>query len=170
MSKNLENLMLKRLASDVVSEAQEAESEILSNPKIFKKDLMDFLKTSKNLESQDQEKLLQKIVLLLGVMGERQALSCFYKLVLDDSRELEVRARVVRAISEIVDGRDVFDEAATDVFNDLVSSPKNLIRGFSAKIFVSLGGAWAGSMLNKLALDPDAWVRQKASEALIVQS
>ena len=160
-------MILEKLSSNNKQESQEAESEIMSNPSIFKKELLEYLNGS--TKDPNNSKALAKVILLLGVMRERQALKSYYKLVLCLDLSLELRARVIRAISEIVDSRDVFDESAIEIFESLAKSSENSIRGFSAKIFENLEGTWAMSKLNELSRDSDAWVRQKASEALAAQ-
>lgn len=144
------------LASADSKVVQEAESKLLSNSKPAEPLLIQAL---------NSEATASKAALLLGVMGARKSLPKLYELAQSDMK-VEEQAKIIRAIAEIIDGREAFDEAAMNLFLELAQSKSNLIRGFSAKLFASMGGMTAQSTLKKMQNDEDPWVRQKASDAL----
>lgn len=114
----------------------------------------------KSLQSKSAD--LGSIALALGAKKSRRALAPLYDLAVNGEVDVKERAKVIRAISEIVDGREAFDRAALNVFASLSLDESPLIRGFTAGVFRKIGGEKGRSLLNPLRSDPDSWVRQKA--------
>lgn len=102
------------------------------------------------------------IALALGVKKSRRALPALYEIAVDKGVDAKERAKIIRAISEIIDSREGFDRAALNVFSSLASDKSPLIRGFATGIFRKIGGETSRSLLQPLSTDPDPWVRQKA--------
>ena len=114
----------------------------------------------KSLSSKPKD--VGSIALKLGAKKNRRALSALYEIAADDKVDVKERAKVIRAISEIIDGREGFDLGAQKVFSSLSKDKSPLIRGFTAGIFQKIGGEMGRSLLKPLTSDSDPWVRQKA--------
>jgi HEAT repeat protein len=107
-----------------------------------------------------------RIALLLGAMKARDAIpEVLYRLSATGARASE-RASLVRALAEIIDGRDAFDDRVRDVLEALVGDPDRTVRAFSALAFGALGDARSRPRVEALLRDADPFVRGNAEQAL----
>jgi HEAT repeat protein len=107
-----------------------------------------------------------RIALLLGAMKARDAIpEVLYRLGSTGARASE-RASLVRALAEIIDGRDAFDDRVRDVLEILVADPDRTVRAFAALAFGALGDARSRPRVEALLRDADPFVRGNAEQAL----
>lgn len=107
-----------------------------------------------------------RVALILGAMRAREALEALYERALDVFAPAEAKPFIARAIAEIVDGRDAFDDRAREVLEALAGSDDRFVRAFAAQAFGALGDLRSKSRVEALAADEDAWVREQAEKVL----
>jgi len=112
------------------------------------------------------EKQVGRIALLLGAMRARDALEALFKQAQSDDLNDDHRAFIARALAEILDGRDAFDDRARAALEDLVSSPDRYTRAFAAKAFGQLGDERSLARVKALCSDGDDWVRTEAQRVM----
>ncbi len=105
-----------------------------------------------------------RAALLLASKADRSALPALYQAALDLTAPADTRARVMRAIAELVDGRDAFDESAMATFAKLEQDADHLVRGYLARTYWRIGGLVGQERLQKMANDRHAWVREQVSD------
>jgi HEAT repeat protein len=113
-----------------------------------------------------REKPIRRAALLLGALRAREGLDALYEAALDGDTKDEDRAFIGRALAEILDGRDAFDDRARDVLEILAASPDRYARAFAAQAFGALGDIRSRARVEALAEDDDEWVRDKAAAVL----
>ncbi len=107
-----------------------------------------------------------RAALLLGALKAREALPALYRLVERDVLGVEDRPFVARALAEIVEGQDAFDDRARDAVEKLATDRDHYTRAFAAQAFGSFGDLRSKARVQSLAKDADPWVREKASAVL----
>jgi len=114
----------------------------------------------------DDEVDTSRLALLLGAMKARDALAEILHRLSSTTARASERAALVRALAEIVDGRDAFDDRVRDVLEILVGDADRTVRAFSALAFGALGDARSRPRVETLLHDPDPFVRGNAEQAL----
>jgi HEAT repeat protein len=106
-----------------------------------------------------------RIALLLGALRARSALP---SLLLAARSELapDDRALVARALAEIFDGRDAFDDEARAALERFAADNDRFVRAFAARGLGALGDVRSRARVEALATDPDAFVRETADGVL----
>lgn len=107
-----------------------------------------------------------RAALLLGALKAREALPVFYDLVEEGGLSADERAFIARALAEIIEGQDAFDDRCRATLEKLAGDADRYTRAFAAQAFGSLGDLRSRSRVQALAQDTDAWVREKASVVL----
>lgn len=107
-----------------------------------------------------------RVALLLGAYRARDGLPALYDAAEKRDGSADDRALVARAIAEVVDGRDAFDDRARDALEALATDDDRFVRAFAARGFGALGDLRSRSRIEALATDPDAYVREAAADVL----
>lgn len=107
-----------------------------------------------------------RAALLLGALKAREALPVLYELVDKGGLSADERAFIARALAEIIEGQDAFDDRCRATLEKLAADPDRYTRAFAAQAFGSLGDLRSRSRVQALAQDGDAWVREKAAVVL----
>jgi HEAT repeat protein len=103
--------------------------------------------------------------LLVSALGARDAVPALLTLV-ERGALAEDGPFVARALADLLDGRDAFDDRARAALERLSLDPDRYTRAFAAQAFGSLGDLRSKARVQALAQDPDAWVREKATAVL----
>jgi len=116
-------------------------------------------------QSSIDDGILGRIALLLGALRARDGLPALFQAT---SAELgaDDRALVARALAEILDGRDAFDDRARDAVERLAKAEDRYSRAFAARAFGALGDERSRARIEALASDDDAHVRDAAAREL----
>jgi HEAT repeat protein len=109
---------------------------------------------------------IARAVLLLSALGARDALPVFYALIEQKRPSADERAFLARALAELLDGQDAFDDRARTALETLSADTDRYTRAFAAQAFGSLGDLRSKARVQALSQDGDAWVREKASAVL----
>lgn len=110
---------------------------------------------------------IARAALFLGALKARDALPGLCSVV-DSGRASVVEAPfVARAIAEIVDGRDAFDDDVRGALEALAASADLYARAYAAEGFGALGDQRSRGRVQALATDPEPWVRDKARAVLL---
>ncbi|MCP4499603.1 MAG: hypothetical protein GY822_06505 [Deltaproteobacteria bacterium] len=112
------------------------------------------------------EKQIGRIALLLGAMRAREALVPLFDIVKNKELSEDHRAFVARALGEILDGRDAFDDRAREALEILAQAEDRYTRAFSAKAFGQLGDERSMARVKALCADDDEWVREQAERVI----
>lgn len=109
--------------------------------------------------------ILGRVALLLGALRARDGLPALFSAT---AAELgaDDRALVARALAEILDGRDAFDDRARDAVERLAKAGDRYSRAFAATAFGALGDERSRARIEALASDDDAHVREAAAKQL----
>lgn len=104
--------------------------------------------------------------LLLGALRAREALPALYARI--EARDLtaEQRPFVARALAELLDGADAFDDRARAAVEALAADPERTTRAFAAQAFGVLSDLRSKARVQALAHDHDPWVRDQAQAVL----
>lgn len=103
-----------------------------------------------------------RVALLLGAMRARPALPALLARVTAPEVSVDVVPLIARAIAEIVDGRDAFDDDVREALERLAGSHDRFVRAFAAQAFGSLGDLRSRARVEALTSDPDPWVQERA--------
>jgi HEAT repeat protein len=114
-----------------------------------------------------EQSAVGRAALLLGALGSRAALPTLQRLVVAGGLRGDDAAFVARAIAELVDGRDAFDDDARAAIEVLAARPEFLVRAFAAVAFGALGDARSKARIAALTRDAEPWVRERATRALV---
>lgn len=106
-----------------------------------------------------------RVALLLAAFRARDGLLPLYAAANTSLPPSEL-ALVARAIAEIVDGRDAFDDRARATLETLVSVADRNVRVFAIRALGALGDARSRARIDALQSDPDSAVRQAAVATL----
>ena len=106
-----------------------------------------------------------RAALLLGALGARDAVPSLISLV-ENGVSKEVRPFIARALKELLDGSDAFDDRARAAVEKLASDDDNHTRAFAAECFFALGDVRSKARVQALAQDKDPFVRDKAQATL----
>lgn len=107
-----------------------------------------------------------RIALLLGAFRAREALPALYDAVQKAAGNADDRALVARALAELVDGREAFDDRARDALEALAADEDRFVRAFAARAFGALGDLRSRARIEALAADKDPYVRGTAADVL----
>lgn len=109
---------------------------------------------------------VSRAALLLGALKAREALPALYARI--EARDLtpEQRAFVARALAELLEGQDAFDDRARAALEALAADPERTTRVFAAQGFGALSDLRSKARVQALARDPDPWVQDKANAVL----
>jgi HEAT repeat protein len=113
---------------------------------------------------------IARVALLVSALKAREALPAIYALVEGRgpgaARTADERAFLSRALAEILDGRDAFDDRARQALEVLSVDEDRYVRAFAAQAFGALGDLRSKARVQALAQDKDAWVRERAGGVL----
>jgi HEAT repeat protein len=109
--------------------------------------------------------ILGRIALLLGALRARDGLPALFQAV-DGDVGHDDRALVARAIAEVLDGRDAFDDRARGAVEALAADDNRYVRAFAAQAFAAMGDPRSRARIEALAEDGDSFVRDAASREL----
>ena len=112
------------------------------------------------------DKQVGRIALLLGAFRDRAALGALLRESRNEELDDENRAFVARAIAELFDGQDAFDDRTRDVIEILATASDRYTRAFAAKAFGGMGDERSRSRIEALTQDDDPWVRDQAEAVL----
>lgn len=112
------------------------------------------------------EKQVGRIALLLGAFQDRAGLDALLREARNEALADDDRAFVARAIAELVDGRDAFDDRVRDGVELLAKSADRYTRAFAAKAFGAMGDERSRARVQALTQDDDPWVRDQADAVL----
>src|SRR5688572_757356 len=107
-----------------------------------------------------------RAALLVGALKARDALPALYTHVEKGTLTGDDKPFVARALAEILDGRDAFDDRARAAPERLAADDDRYTRAFAAQAFGSLGDLRSKARVQALASDKDTWVREKANAVL----
>ena len=107
-----------------------------------------------------------RAALLVGALKARDALPALYSLIDGDAVGTDERPFSARALAEILEGQDAFDDRARAALEKLAADRDRYTRAFAAQAFGSLGDLRSKARVQALAQDSDAWVREKAATVL----
>ncbi len=108
-----------------------------------------------------------RAALLLGALKARDAVRPLSALVEAGRASAIELPFVARALAELVDGRDAFDDDVRAALETLAASTDSYARAFAAEAFGSLGDQRSKSRVVALAQDKEPWVREKAGAVLV---
>ncbi|MFZ9887764.1 MAG: hypothetical protein ACO3JL_09700 [Myxococcota bacterium] len=106
-----------------------------------------------------------RVALLLAAFRAREGLPALYAAAGASLPAAEL-ALVARAIAEIVDGRDAFDDRARAALEALVGAADRHVRIFAIRALSAIGDARCKACIEALQNDRDAMVRQAANATL----
>lgn len=109
---------------------------------------------------------IPRAALLLCALKARAALPALYAVVESGGRGDDDLAFVARALAELLDGQDAFDDRARMSLEKLAASRDRSTRAFAAQAYGALGDLRSKARVQSLARDSDPWVREKASAVL----
>ncbi len=107
-----------------------------------------------------------RAALLIGAMGAREALPTLCRVVKSGRVANDDGAFVARALAELIDGRDAFDDDVRDTLEALSTSADMYTRAFAAEAYGALGDQRSKARVQALAEDKDVWVRDKAQAVM----
>ncbi|MDP2340548.1 MAG: HEAT repeat domain-containing protein [Deltaproteobacteria bacterium] len=110
---------------------------------------------------------LARAALLLGALKGRDAVRPLSALIENGKANAAELPFVARALAELVDGRDAFDDDVRIALERLAASNDPYARAFAAEAFGSLGDQRSKSRVVALSQDKEPWVREKASAVLL---
>lgn len=116
-------------------------------------------------QSQLDGGVIGRIALLLGALRARDGLVALFQAAAANLSS-DDRALVARAIAEILDGRDAFDDRARDAVELLAAADDRYTRAFAAQAFGALGDERSRARVEALADDADPHVRDAALRQL----
>jgi HEAT repeat protein len=119
------------------------------------------------LEGSHDAGILGRIALLLGAFRARDALPPLCAAAMSEKLSADDTALVARAIAEIADGRDAFDDRVRDAIERLAADSDRYTRAFAAKGFGALGDVRSRARVEALAEDGDGHVRDAAEKVLL---
>jgi HEAT repeat protein len=155
----------RRLSSPARAERDEAEGQLIRAREAAVPALVELLK-ERGRESATASAGAQRAALLLGALKARAALPALYELVEAEALGADVRPIVARALAEIIEGQDAFDDRCRAALERLAADADRSTRAFAAQAFGSLGDLRSRSRVQALAQDKDPWVREKAAVVL----
>jgi HEAT repeat protein len=110
--------------------------------------------------------VIARPALLLMALHARAALPALYTIVERERSSDDELAFIARALAELLEGQDAFDDRARSSLEKLAASRDRSTRAFAAQAYGSLGDLRSKARVQALARDSDAWVREKASAVL----
>jgi HEAT repeat protein len=138
----------------------EAERALLADPDGAEQALVAALQGP----AQAPDGAIARLALVVGAMRSRPGLRPLLGRLqgADDG----TRAAIARALSEILDGRDAFDDAVTDALEALATDRDRTVRAYAAQAFTRIGDERSVARVRALADDHDPFVRQRAERML----
>lgn len=110
---------------------------------------------------------ISRAALLVGAMQARAAVPALCLVVREGSLRGDDGAFVARALAEILDGRDAFDDHVRLTLEALSTSPDMYTRAYAAEAFGALGDTRSKGRVQALANDAAPWVRERAQAVLM---
>ena len=107
-----------------------------------------------------------RAALLIGAMGAREALPTLCRVVKSGRVGADDGAFVARALAELIDGRDAFDDDVREALEALSTSTDLYTRAFAAEAYGALGDQRSKARVQALTEDKEVWVRDKAHAVL----
>ncbi len=107
-----------------------------------------------------------RAALLIGAMGAREAVPTLCRVARSGRIAKDDGAFVARALAELLDGRDAFDDDVRNALEALSTSTDIYTRAFAAEAFGALGDQRSRSRVQALAEDKEPWVKDKAHAVL----
>jgi HEAT repeat protein len=156
----------RRLLSSPTKEIREqAEATLLA----ARDDAVPYLTEALNDDDGIGPSPVPRAALLLCALKARAALPALYAVVAKGprpGRSDDDLAFVARALAELLEGQDAFDDRARAALEKLAASRDRSTRAFAAQAYGSLGDLRSKARVQALARDSDPWVREKASAVL----
>ncbi len=109
---------------------------------------------------------IARAALLLGAIGDRRAITVLCRVVKNGALGGDDGAFVARALAELTDGRDAFDDVVRATLEALSTSPDMYTRAYAAEAFGALGDARSKARVVALSEDKAPWVRERAAAVL----
>ncbi len=104
--------------------------------------------------------------LLASALGARDALPALFEVVMQRRASADDRAFVARALAELLQNHDAFDDRARNALETLAVDDDRYVRAFCAQAFGALSDKRSKARVQALAEDRDAWVREQAGVVL----
>jgi HEAT repeat protein len=152
----------KKLSSNSKAERDEAEAVLIAARQAAVPFLVRALEDARDGRIIVGVSPIPRAALLLGALRAREALPVLYDLVEKGAMTVEERPFVARALAEVIEGQDAFDDRCRSALEKLAADADRYTRAFAAQAFGSLGDLRSRSRVQALAHDTDAWVREKA--------
>jgi HEAT repeat protein len=110
---------------------------------------------------------MARVALLIGALRAREALPALCKVVRAGRLAGDDGAFVARALAELLDGRDAFDDVVQAALDALSTSPDMYTRAYAADAYGAIGDARSRARIRALAGDGAPWVRERAQAVLM---
>jgi HEAT repeat protein len=108
-----------------------------------------------------------RAALLVGALRARDAVPALCAVVRAGRLAGDDGAFVARALAEILDGRDAFDDDIRATLEALSTSPDMYTRAYAAEAFGALADLRSRARVQALATDTAPWVRERAQAVLM---
>lgn len=108
-----------------------------------------------------------RAALLIGALRARDAVPALCAVVCAGRLAGDDGAFVARALAEILDGRDAFDDDIRATLEALSTSPDMYTRAYAAEAFGALADSRSRARAQALAADTAPWVRERAQAVLM---
>jgi HEAT repeat protein len=108
-----------------------------------------------------------RAALLIGALKARDAVPALCAVVRAGRLAGDDGAFVARALAEILDGRDAFDDDIRATLEALSTSPDMYTRAYAAEAYGALADLRSRARVQALASDPAPWVRERAQAVLM---
>lgn len=138
----------------------EAERALLADPGGAEASLISALQA----DGDAPDGAIARLALVVGAMRSRQGLKPLLARL--DGADDATRAAIARALSELLDGRDAFDDAVTNALETLATDRDRTVRAYAAQAFARVGDGRSIARVRALAEDHDPFVRQRAERML----
>ncbi|HEY4222765.1 MAG TPA: HEAT repeat domain-containing protein, partial [Myxococcota bacterium] len=153
-----------KLSSALKAEREEAESVLVAGRAASIPFLVAALENAREPPLPGGRSPVPRAALLAGALKAREVIPSLCGLV--SSGNAEDRPFIARALAEIVEGQDAFDDRVCTALEKLGSDPDRYTRAFAAQAFGALGDLRSKARVHALSQDADPWVREKASAVL----
>lgn len=159
---HLRDAAIELLQGDERAQDQ-AESHLLKDPN---EGLQALLRVLENTDRPTKNDRLGRALLLLGALRSRDALPYLLSSFHNEALAAADLPYVIRAIAEIVDGRDAFDDRVQNVLDAASTHSNRYARAFAAKAYGQIGDARCQTRLTALLDDAQPVVKEYASTSL----
>lgn len=106
-----------------------------------------------------------RAALFLGALSDRRAVGPLVHAASDAALDAKAHAAALRALGEVVDGRDAFDDSVTGALMAAARASDPVLRGYAVDAAARIGGFVHEDVLALLDGETDAFVRQRMPSA-----